>query len=595
MKKIPLYIYSKMPAEKVTNEIDEFAAKNNLELVPLERASFEERYLITSRKSKEAKDAAVIYARFSSTNQNEISITGQLKDCFEYCNRANLTVSAVYADLAQSGTNSRRVAFQQLHNDILDEKYNGYRYVVYSTNRFARNRRICSQYKGLYEQLGIRVVYSSMVIDDTPEGRFMEGTMEVMDEYFSNNLAKIVTRGLKERASQCRYTGGYVPYGFKINPETKLYEINEKEAENIRLLFKMYNEKKGYTEILRVLTENGARTRNGNPFTKNALSDMISNPKYKGTYVYSRRSSKQSDTGKRNNHEYKSEKDMVIVPGGVPAIVDEVTFETAQKRKEDNKQGISSRREKETYLLTGLVFCKECGHAFTGNRRFSGRNKTKYVTYRCTNHNKGEKCDCKEVNRDYLENFVLDLICERVLAPEMSKKLLEEFKDYQKEHDTEYKNRINSLIKEKGAISAQIENLYGYLDKGIASDGILHRISDKEQEKNRIELSISEMENHKPKEIDEGEFKKLIKTTKRLIKAKKLDELKRFISFYVSRIEIGKDDITVVLSFTQIVLLCGGDEENRTPVRKPRPKAFSECSCCINIPLAQRPTTGFVL
>ena len=120
MKKIPLYIYSKMPAEKVTNEIDEFAAKNNLELVPLERASFEERYLITSRKSKESKDAAVIYARFSSTNQNEISITGQLKDCFEYCNRANLTVSAVYADLAHSGTNSRRAAFQQLHNDILD-------------------------------------------------------------------------------------------------------------------------------------------------------------------------------------------------------------------------------------------------------------------------------------------------------------------------------------------------------------------------------------------------------------------------------------------------------------------------------------------
>ena len=42
--------------------------------------------------------------------------------------------------------------------------------------------------------------------------------------------------------------------------------------------------------------------------------------------------------------------------------------------------------------------------------------------------------------------------------------------------------------------------------------------------------------------------------------------------------KIRKDDITVVLSFTQIVLLCGGDEENRTPVRKPRPKDFSECS-----------------
>lgn len=90
--------------------------------------------------------------------------------------------------LLKTGTNNRRVAFQKLHNSILEEKYNGYRYVVYSTNRFARNRRICAQYKSTYERLGIKVVYSSMEIDDSPEGRFMEGSMEVMDEYFPTTL-----------------------------------------------------------------------------------------------------------------------------------------------------------------------------------------------------------------------------------------------------------------------------------------------------------------------------------------------------------------------------------------------------------------------
>ena len=563
MRKIPMYIYSKLPSDKVTNEIADFCVEHGIEQHPLAKANFQERLLVNVKKSKEPQKAAVIYARFSSANQNEISITGQLSDCLAYCEKSDLTVSAIYADLAQSGTNSRRVAFQQLHNDILDEKYNGYKYVVYSTNRFARNRKICAQYKSVYERLGIRVVYSSMAIDDSPEGKFMEGTMEVMDEYFSNNLAKVTLRGMRERAKQCKYTGGYVPYGFKISPETRLYEINEQEAENIRTLFRMYNEKRGYTEILRVITENGARTRNGRPFSKNSLADMISNPKYMGTYVFSRHAATQSDTGKRNNHAYKSEDEMIIIPGGVPAIVDEYTFMLAQKRKEGNRHGTKSRREKERYLLTGLLYCKECGHAFTGNVRFAGRNKTKYVTYRCTNHNKGEKCCCKEVNRDYLENFVIDVVLAKVLAPEMSKQLLDDFREYQKKQDNEYDERLKRLNLDKTTLEYEKENLFRSLERGIATDEILRRIEQKHGEIERISVSIHEVENEKPMEISEPEFKKLIKKTRQLIKERNIDELKRFISFYIDRIEIGKDDISVILSFSNIVLLLGGGEPPR--------------------------------
>ena len=181
---------------------------------------------------------------------------------------------------------------------------------------------------------------------------------------------------------------------------------------------------------------------------------------------------------------------MIIIPGGMPQIVDEETFKMAQARKEANKYGVRSKREKETYLLTGLVFCKECGHAFTGNRRYSGRNKTKYVTYRCTNHNKGEKCTCKEVNRDYLENFVLDLICEKILAPEMTKKLLADFKEYQKKNDTAYRDRIGNLISEKNEITKKLENLYIQLETGEATEWIRNRIIMREEEKKRISRKI---------------------------------------------------------------------------------------------------------
>ena len=183
---------------------------------------------------------------------------------------------------------------------------------------------------------------------------------------------------------------------------------------------------------------------------------------------------------------------------------------------------------------------------------------------------------CKEVNKDYLESYVLDVICKCVLAPEMVKKRLDDFRKYQKSHDTEYRNRLNSLLTEKRTLEIEKENLLRAVERGIATEEILSRIVKKQSDIERVIVSIEELENNKPKEIDEVEFKKLIRKTKQLIKAKKPEELRRFISFYVSKIEIGKDDIKVVLSFRNIVLLLGGGEESRTPVQKPIRTGISE-------------------
>lgn len=154
-------------------------------------------------------------------------------------------------------------------------------------------------------------------------------------------------------------------------------------------------------------------------------------------------------------------------------------------------------------------------------------------------------------------SYVLDVICECVLAPEMVKKRLDDFRKYQKSHDTEYRNRLNSLLTEKRTLEIEKENLLRAVERGIATEEILSRIVKKQSDIERVIVSIEELENNKPKEIDEVEFKKLIRKTKQLIKAKKPEELRRFISFYVPKIEIGKDDIKVVLSFRNIVLLLG--------------------------------------
>ena len=80
----------------------------------------------------------VIYARFSSHNQHETSIEGQLKECYEYARRNDYTVIDTYIDRAISGTTDNRPEFLRM---IDDSGKRLFRFVlVYQLDRFARNR-----------------------------------------------------------------------------------------------------------------------------------------------------------------------------------------------------------------------------------------------------------------------------------------------------------------------------------------------------------------------------------------------------------------------------------------------------------------------
>ena len=582
MKKIPLYIFSKLPDAATTNEVKDYAKENNLDYIELEKKFFVERHAGVTAREIPSVDKAVIYARFSSAMQNEASIVGQLKDCLKYCKDNGFWVSAIYVDMAQSGRSENRVAFQTLHNAILDGKYNGHKYVVYATNRFARNRRICTLYKNDYKEFGVQMRYSSMPLSNSAEGELMEANMEAMDAYYSQNLSKMVSRGLMIRASQLKYTGGYIPYGYKVNKETKQYEIDELEAENVRMVFDMYVNGSRYADILVALKEKGAKPRGGGTeFKKGCIRDMLSNEKYDGVYVYGKCSSANSHNGKRNSHIYKPIEEQVYIPNGMPRIVEAGVFEAVQKRIESNKKGTRSRGSRTEYLLQGLVFCKECGHAFTGFSRTAGRNKTKYITYRCTNSNKAEKCQCKQVNRDYLEEYVINVIIETVFRKEFKKMLYEDFLKYHKLHSTERKDKITLLKQEQECIKKAQDNLLNALENKCPIETmniIRERLEIKGKELKQVEQMLHELTISKDKEINETEFNKLLRDTKKYIRNKKPENLKKFIRYYIERIEIGKDDITVVLSVSNIVLLLGGDGGIRTHVRRPIPQTFYERS-----------------
>lgn len=89
------------------------------------------------------------------------------------------------------------------------------------------------------------------------------------------------------------------------------------------------------------------------------------------------------------------------------------------------------KNAKETYLLVGKLFCGLCAHRYVGNRQCSGRSKSLLVTYRRgRRHDTGEThCENKDVNRGYLEDFVLKRIGEIVFDESRIPALIQTYYD----------------------------------------------------------------------------------------------------------------------------------------------------------------------
>lgn len=83
---------------------------------------------------------AVLYCRYSSHAQREVSIEQQIAACRAYADRMGISIVEIYEDRAISGTSDRRPAFQRMISEaaVLDYQY----VLVYSLDRFARDRRL---------------------------------------------------------------------------------------------------------------------------------------------------------------------------------------------------------------------------------------------------------------------------------------------------------------------------------------------------------------------------------------------------------------------------------------------------------------------
>lgn len=340
----------------------------------------------------------VIYARYSSDNQREESIEGQIRECKLFAEKNGIKIVDTYIDRALSAKTDNRPSFQQM---VKDSSHKNFEIVlVWKLDRFARNRYDSAHYKAILKKNGVRVISATEAISDGAEGILLETVLEGMAEYYSVELAEKVNRGMKENALKCKYNGGTLPIGYVIDRNNN-YQLDPVTAPAVADAFRMYVNGFGMQQIAEELNIRGVRThRNNNKLNVDNITRMFHNRKYIGEYKF---------------------KD-VVIPNGIPAIVTEELFNQVQDRMAQNKKAPAKHKAEDEYLLTTKLYCAKCKCFMVGESGTSCTG-TVYRYYKCVSAKEHRGCNKKTVKKDWIENLVLNEIQKVILDDALIERL----------------------------------------------------------------------------------------------------------------------------------------------------------------------------
>ena len=130
----------------------------------------------------------VIYARYSSDNQREESIEGQLRECQAFAEKNDIKILNTYIDRAFSAKTDNRPEFQHMIADSQKKLFDVV--LVWKFDRFARNRLDSLLYKQLLRQNNIRLISATEPIMNSSVGIMFESMIDGYNEYYSADLAE---------------------------------------------------------------------------------------------------------------------------------------------------------------------------------------------------------------------------------------------------------------------------------------------------------------------------------------------------------------------------------------------------------------------
>ena len=462
---------------------------------------------------------AVIYARYSSDNQREESIEGQIRECTAYAEKNGITIVKHYIDRAISAKTDNRPEFQQMIKDSDKKLFDIV--LVWKLDRFARNRYDSARYKTQLKKNGVKLMSATEIISEGPEGIILESVLEGYAECYSADLAEKVVRGQTENILKGRCNGGRGTFGYTLDSERK-FHIDPLTSPFVLESFKKYNEGSTMKEIRDWLNENGIKNPVGGAFTYNSVEHMLKNRRYIGELKF---------------------RD-VVVPDAIPPIIPLELFEDVQEKIAKNKKAPARRKAEDDYLLTTKLFCGYCGALMFGE---SGISRTGEVHryYKCATAKKHKGCKKKTVRKQWLEDLVVNQTMQLVKDDAAMESIIAKVMELQNKENT------NIPLYEKQLRDAEsgIQNMLNAIQAGILTSSTKERLEQLEETKRELEARIAEEKLAKPKVTEEFirfwllRFRKLDMSLK--------DQRQALVDTFINAIYLYDDKVLITFNYKE--------------------------------------------
>ena len=412
---------------------------------------------------------AVIYARYSSDNQREESIEGQIRECTAYAEKNGITVVKHYIDRALSAKTDNRPDFQQMIKD--SEKRLFDIVLVWKLDRFARNRYDSAHYEYQLERNHVKLVSATEPISDSPAGIMVKSMLTGMAEYYSAELSEKVVRGMTENVLKGKYNGGTIPIGFKVDEE-KFFQIDPLKAPFVVEAFQRYNDGATMKELMNWLNDSGVTTNRNQKFTYNSVQTLLTNKRYIG-----------------ENH-FKD----IVMPDSIPAIVDKDLFEEVQLKIKKNSRAPARHKAEDDYLLTTKLFCGMCGAMMFGECG-TGRNKVVHHYYKCATAKRFKTCKKKTVRKEWLEDLVIAETMKLIQDDAVIDAIVAEVMELQDQENT----TLPLLEKQMREVENGIENMLNAIQAGVLTNSTKSRLEKLEAQQKELEVRIAEEKIARPR------------------------------------------------------------------------------------------------
>lgn len=463
----------------------------------------------------------VAYCRVSTNEQDQLNSLETQKSFFEeFCAKNGMNLIHIYSDEGVSGTKTKkRIEFNKMMRDAHSGLFEAI--LAKDNSRFGRNMRDCANAKCILRNLGVKLIFANYGMTNQAVSSLEGNARDLIAEEearATSNRVKFSKRFNAERGRVPNLVFGYD----KINGDYFHLNINETEAEAVKMIFKKYTQDgDGTMKIAQTLNAMGITTKRGCKWTQNAVARILSNSIYIGKVVNGKYEIVNFPDSKRIK---KDEKDHIIVQNDDLKIIDDTTFEKAQRlmKERSNSFHTDKTRSSNKYLFSTLIKCEDCGWSF---RRTERTYQNTYVRWVCSARN-GHGTDS----------------CENAISIDEND-LIEAVQGY---FDSILSNKENFLIEAKKIFLEQH-----------------HQHTDAEQKKEEITKKLAELNKQKQKNM--------MMFSRDLIGIDELEQLVQPINAEIARLDFELKQCSVIFDqklFDQSVDSVFRNMQNITDIRK---------------------------